>query len=97
MIPARDLFEDLAGPGLVLGVNSEWNYVTNRKDGLKEGQIIVLGTDGIWEAQNPAGEMFGKEAICRIIRENADAEASALLGCYHRRSRSLPGRLPSPG
>lgn len=77
--PARGLFEDLAGPGLVLGVNSEWKYVTNRKEGLKEGQIIVLGTDGIWEAQNPAGEMFGKEAICRIIRENADVEASALL------------------
>ena len=75
----RGLFEDLAGPGLVLGVNSEWKYVTNRKEGLKEGQIIVLGTDGIWEAQNPAGEMFGKEAICRIIRENADVEASALL------------------
>jgi sigma-B regulation protein RsbU (phosphoserine phosphatase) len=77
--PARDLFEDLAGPGLVLGVNSEWNYVTNRKEGLKEGQIIVLGTDGIWEAQNPEGEMFGKEAIYRIIRENADAEANVLL------------------
>ncbi|MCP4630258.1 MAG: SpoIIE family protein phosphatase [bacterium] len=77
--PARGLFEDLAGPGLVLGVNSEWNYVTNRKEGLKEGQIIVLGTDGIWEAQNPAGEMFGKEAICKIIRENTDAEANALL------------------
>jgi sigma-B regulation protein RsbU (phosphoserine phosphatase) len=77
--PEKGLFEDLAGPGLVLGVNSEWNYVTNRKEGLKEGQIIVLGTDGIWEAQNPEGEMFGKEAICRIIRENADAEANALL------------------
>jgi len=77
--PERGLFEDLAGPGLVLGVNSEWNYVTNRKEGLKEGQIIVLGTDGIWEAQNPEGEMFGKEAIYRIIRENADAEANALL------------------
>jgi sigma-B regulation protein RsbU (phosphoserine phosphatase) len=77
--PARDLFEDLAGPGLALGVDSEWNYVSNRKEGLKEGQIIVLGTDGIWEAQNPAGEMFGKDAICRIIRDNADAEANALL------------------
>jgi sigma-B regulation protein RsbU (phosphoserine phosphatase) len=63
----------------VLGVNSEWNYVTNRKEGLKEGQIIVLGTDGIWEAQNQEGKMFGKEAIYRIIRENADAEANALL------------------
>ncbi len=69
----------LAGPGLALGVNSEWNYVTNRKEGLKEGQIIVLGTDGIWEAQNREGEMFGKEAVCRIIRENSDAEANALL------------------
>ncbi|NNL76230.1 MAG: SpoIIE family protein phosphatase [Desulfobacterales bacterium] len=77
--PESGLFEELAGPGLALGVDGEWNYVTNRKEGLKEGQIIVLGTDGIWETQNPAGEMFGKEAICRIIRENADAEANALL------------------
>ena len=77
--PGRGLFEDLAGPGLALGINSEWNYVTNRKDGLKEGQIIVLGTDGIWETQNSAGEMFGKEAICRIIRENPHADANELL------------------
>ena len=77
--PGRDLFADLAGPGLALGIDSEWDYVTNRQEGLLEGQIIVLGTDGIWEAQNPEGEMFGKEAICRMIRENADAGASALL------------------
>ncbi len=36
-------------------------------------------TDGIWEAQNSEGKMFGKEAIFRLIRENADAEANALL------------------
>ena len=57
--PEKDLFEDLAGPGVVMGIDSEYNYVTNRKEGLKEGQIIVLGTDGIWEAQNPDGKMFG--------------------------------------
>jgi len=77
--PESDLFEDLAGPGLALGVDGEWNYVTNRKEGLKEGQIIVLGTDGIWETQNPHGELFGKEAIFKIIRENADAGSNALL------------------
>jgi len=77
--PDRGLFEDLAGPGLALGIDSEYNYVSNRKDGLKEGQIIFLGTDGIWEAQNPEGDMFGKETICRLIRENADVEADALL------------------
>jgi sigma-B regulation protein RsbU (phosphoserine phosphatase) len=77
--PQKDLFENLAGPGLALGIDSEYNYVANRKEGLTEGQIIVLGTDGIWEAQNPEGEMFGKEAICGIIRENADAGAGAIL------------------
>ncbi|UCD79779.1 MAG: serine/threonine-protein phosphatase [Desulfobacterales bacterium] len=77
--PERDLFENLAGQGLALGIDSQWHCVTNRKEGLKEGQIIVLGTDGIWEAQNPQGEMFGKEAICRIIRENPETEANALL------------------
>jgi sigma-B regulation protein RsbU (phosphoserine phosphatase) len=77
--PESGLFEDLAGPGLALGIDGEWNYVTNRKDGLKEGQIIVLGTDGIWETQNPQGELFGKEAIYEIIRENADAGSNALV------------------
>ena len=75
----KGLFEDLAGPGLALGVDGEWNYVTNRKEGLQEGQIIVLGTDGIWETQNPQGELFGKEAIYKIIRDNENARADVLL------------------
>ena len=29
----------------------------------KEGQIIFLSTDGIWEARNQQGEMFGRERI----------------------------------
>ena len=40
--PEKGLFEDLAGPGLALGINSEWIYVTNRKEGLKQGQIILF-------------------------------------------------------
>ena len=64
---------------MALGIDNEFSYETNRKEELKEGLIIILGTDGIWEAQNPEGKMLGKEAICRLIRENADAEASTLL------------------
>ena len=78
--PARDLFEDLAGPGLALGIDSQYSYATNRKEGLRKGQIIVLGTDGIWETQSPDGKLFGKEALHRIIRDNPDADANKLLG-----------------
>jgi sigma-B regulation protein RsbU (phosphoserine phosphatase) len=77
--PAGDLFEDLAGSGVALGIDSHYTYDTNRKEGLKEGQIIVLGTDGIWETQNPDGKLFGKEALHEIIQKNADASADRLV------------------
>ena len=42
---------------------------------LKEGQVIFLGTDGIWEAHNPEGELFGKERLYNTIRENGTKSA----------------------
>ena len=63
--------------------NDEIRYagdvINEMTEGLREGQIIVLGTDGIWDAQNPKGKMFGKETLCEIIKENPDAEANVLL------------------
>ena len=42
------------------------------------GQIILIGTDGICEAQNQAGEMFGKERLRAIIRGNSSATAKEI-------------------
>ena len=39
---------------------------------------MVIGTDGIWEARNPAGEMFGKDALRLVIRENAQRSAEEI-------------------
>ena len=41
--------------------------------------MIVLGTDGIWEAHNPNGVMIGKQAIYDIIRRNSSASASEII------------------
>jgi sigma-B regulation protein RsbU (phosphoserine phosphatase) len=43
------------------------------------GQIIFLSTDGIWEAFNPKGEMFGKERIYDIIRKNSILGAEEIV------------------
>jgi sigma-B regulation protein RsbU (phosphoserine phosphatase) len=45
---------------------------------LKKNQIIILGTDGIWEARNLRGEMFGKEPIYRTIRQNPALSAKEI-------------------
>jgi len=77
--PATDSFEDLHGPGVALGVDKYWQYSENMKTGLSEGQIIVLGTDGIWEAHNPQGEMFGKDRLNDVIRRNSTVSAKKIV------------------
>ncbi|MGD9301004.1 MAG: SpoIIE family protein phosphatase [Desulfobacterales bacterium] len=77
--PMTDQFEELHGDGIALGVNESHQFVQYQKSGLKEGQILLLSTDGLWETQNPDGSMFGKDRICKIIRREAHASAREIL------------------
>ena len=77
--PATDKFEELHGDGMALGVDENLQFVQYQKSGLKEGQILLLGTDGLWETQNPAGNMFGKDRIYEIIRQKSDTSAREIL------------------
>jgi sigma-B regulation protein RsbU (phosphoserine phosphatase) len=71
-------FEKLAGNALPLGVSETAAYKKFDRQ-IKPGQIIMIGTDGIWEAQNPQGEMFGKERFKEVIRQHADQPARDII------------------
>jgi sigma-B regulation protein RsbU (phosphoserine phosphatase) len=77
--PDQDSFEELKGPGLALGIDEKYIYRSSRKTGLKKGQVIIVGTDGIWEGRNKAEEMFGKRRLQEIIRRNAASSAESIL------------------
>jgi len=77
--PAAARIEELAGDGLVLGVDPQARFAVNAKGHFSPGSIIVLGTDGIWETRNSSGEMLGKGAINEIVRENALRCAEEIL------------------
>jgi sigma-B regulation protein RsbU (phosphoserine phosphatase) len=77
--PQTDQFDELRGAGMALGVDADGRYEEFHKTGLQEGQIIVLGSDGLWEARNPRGQMFGKEPVRQIIRRNPRALARETL------------------
>ena len=74
-LPSQDRFAILKGEGLALGVDRRESYVTNVIDGLEAGQIIVIATDGIFEARDHHGDMFGharlKDTIRRYCTESA--------------------------
>ncbi len=77
--PGSEVIDELKGAGVALGVDADFQYRENGRVPFAEGQIILLGTDGIWEARNGRGDMFGKESIYRIIKENSDQDAAAIL------------------
>jgi len=76
--PATDRFEELTGEGIALGIDDGWQYVDKKRTALTAGQIILLSTDGIWEARNSQDKMFGKQAIYSIIRQYAHAGAAKI-------------------
>jgi sigma-B regulation protein RsbU (phosphoserine phosphatase) len=77
--PRSEAVEELRGSGLAMGIDGDHEYEQYVKEDLAAGQIILMGTDGIWEAQNSKGEMFGKEPLYRIIQQYSDADARGLM------------------
>ena len=76
--PETDSHELLAGEGLPLGVMEDAVYNESQKQ-INSGQIMLIGTDGIKEAVNTNGEMFGNERLLDTVREYADQSAREIL------------------
>ena len=77
--PETDAFSELKGVGAALGIEEEIIYSASHRAGLRSGQTIAVGTDGIWESRNSAGEMFGKERFKAVIRSHGNQTAQEIL------------------
>ena len=77
--PVTDNFSELQGPGMALGLDKHFEYEKNQKENVSKGSTVVLATDGVWEARNKGGQMFGRTAVYDIIRNNSAASADEIM------------------
>jgi sigma-B regulation protein RsbU (phosphoserine phosphatase) len=75
-------FNELKGYGLALGVDYTFEYEEFYRT-LAPGQIVLIGTDGIWEMHNEAGEIFGKDRLKEIIQTNASSTAKEIIAAIY--------------
>jgi serine phosphatase RsbU (regulator of sigma subunit) len=68
---------ELEARGVILGVLDEIVIDEGRID-LAPGDCLVLYTDGVTEAVNPEGEMFGEERLVELVAAHAGGSAAAL-------------------
>ena len=70
--------------GLPIGLESDISaFVGTRRIPLEKDDIIILHTDGVTEAENAAGELFGIERLCeeavRLHDRSADRIAAGII------------------
>jgi sigma-B regulation protein RsbU (phosphoserine phosphatase) len=86
--------EELPNTGLPVGVMQDASFGQGGPVSLNVGDVVVVGTDGIWEAQNDDGDMFGKERLHDIVAEenhrSADGICSRVIDEVNRFSASAP-------
>ena len=63
--------EELPNTGMVLGVIEDVSYEQSTPVTLEPQDILIIGTDGIWEAHNAQDEMYGKARFHQLLKETA--------------------------
>jgi sigma-B regulation protein RsbU (phosphoserine phosphatase) len=77
--PSSGSINELKGRGTVLGIDADWKFEEYKHSGWSEGQIVVIGTDGIWETENPRSEKFGKLRLRQIFRKHSQFSEKEIL------------------
>ena len=72
-------FSELKGPGLALGVERDWQYRSNDLAISDKGHLILVGSDGAWEVENPEGQQFGKKRIRELMATNNSANTDVIV------------------
>jgi sigma-B regulation protein RsbU (phosphoserine phosphatase) len=72
-------FDEMRGEGIALGIDESWPFREYEYSGWPNGQIILIGTDGIWETENVKGEAFGKDRIRQILRNHQSKTSKEIV------------------
>ncbi|HDN27293.1 MAG TPA: response regulator [Thioploca sp.] len=62
---------DTVDLGFPLGLEEDIaDFVAETKVSLNQGDVVALYTDGITEAENIDGQMYGLERLCEVVKQN---------------------------
>ena len=76
--PYQSECRQLDADGLILGVNKNVLF-EERTTRLGQGDLILLYTDGLTEAENEAGEFFGLQRVSDILVQQAQKSPQAII------------------
>jgi sigma-B regulation protein RsbU (phosphoserine phosphatase) len=82
---------ELTSTGVVLGLFDDAAFVTRPGPALQRGDLIVLFTDGVTEAEGSDGRMCGAEWALDVVRTRAHFTSAEILDALSESIRALTG------
>jgi phosphoserine phosphatase RsbU/P len=76
--------------GLPIGIEKDARY-EQKRFAVEKGDLVVLCTDGILEAMNPAGKQYGLGGLKRMVEKNAILPAAELVDAIREDLRLFVG------
>ncbi len=76
--PFQSECRQLDADGLILGVNKNVSF-EEKTTTLSQGDLILLYTDGLTEAENPDGEFFGLQRVSDILVQHAQQSPQSII------------------
>jgi sigma-B regulation protein RsbU (phosphoserine phosphatase) len=70
----------LKGEGMAVGVDLDSDYPENTRELLHSGQVLFIGTDGVADSRNPAGERFGTERVISLLLQWSSLSSDEIVG-----------------
>src|SRR5580698_1175687 len=83
IVRANGSYEQLKGGGPVLGILSFVQYQEFHAK-LDEGDVLVIYSDGVTEANNPAGDEFEIEGLAEAVIPDRNQPAAAIIAGINR-------------
>ena len=71
-------FTELYNTGMALGIVYDAEFSNSDPVTLQVGDIVLVGTDGIWEATDTSGQMYGKQRLIDLIGLHKDESAQQI-------------------
>jgi len=94
LVHADGSVEELAGGGPVLGILPDISY-EQRVARFKPGDLIVIYSDGVTEAENREEEEFGEQRLQDLARENRSLPLGELIGAVRSAVEEFTAGAPA--
>jgi len=91
---AGDVKAELPSTAVPLAIMPDAQFPPGRAVDLEPGDVVFLLTDGVIEAESPAGNLFGIQGALDVVRRNLRQDATGIIERLHSAVREFSCPLP---